>query len=306
MVARFNPPEGWPPPPPGWLPPAGWTPDPTLPPAPDGWRWVIDDATEPLPAVAPGPVDVVVPPPPASAPGPVPGPVAPAQFAPPGQYGVNGVPPVAPRTVRRWPIATATGVVGLVLGLVIGSALGGGDSTTKAEPTASVTKPAAEETSEQPSSPTPTEEPVVDDEGTRTNPFAVGTPFGNEDWTVVLGPTVQNANDLVAAENLYNDPPVAGRQFVMVPVTVTYTGATSGTPWVELSFDFVGSAGNTFGTAMDDYCGVVPGDLTNVGELHPDGVGTGNVCVSVPSEQVAGGVWAVSTMFSDPVFGALQ
>lgn len=36
---RFNPPPGWPAPPPGWIPPPGWAPPPYLPPAPPGWQW---------------------------------------------------------------------------------------------------------------------------------------------------------------------------------------------------------------------------------------------------------------------------
>jgi hypothetical protein len=40
---RFNPPPGWPAPPPGWTPPAGWTPDPSLPPAPPGWQWWVPE-----------------------------------------------------------------------------------------------------------------------------------------------------------------------------------------------------------------------------------------------------------------------
>ncbi len=37
--ARFNPPPGWPPAPPGWVPPPGWEPDPDWPPAPPGWEF---------------------------------------------------------------------------------------------------------------------------------------------------------------------------------------------------------------------------------------------------------------------------
>lgn len=41
----FNPPPGWPKPPPKWEPPAGWTPDPSWPPPPEGWQlWVSPDA----------------------------------------------------------------------------------------------------------------------------------------------------------------------------------------------------------------------------------------------------------------------
>lgn len=40
---RFNPAPGWPAPDdPSWLPPAGWQPDPSWPPAPAGWKTVVD------------------------------------------------------------------------------------------------------------------------------------------------------------------------------------------------------------------------------------------------------------------------
>ncbi|BCB91183.1 DUF4041 domain-containing protein [Phytohabitans suffuscus] len=45
---RFNPPPGWPVPPPGWHPPAGWRPDANWPPAPPGWQfWVVDPPAPP-------------------------------------------------------------------------------------------------------------------------------------------------------------------------------------------------------------------------------------------------------------------
>jgi len=40
----FNPPPGWPKPPPNWKPPKGWTPDPTWPDPPEGWQlWISKD-----------------------------------------------------------------------------------------------------------------------------------------------------------------------------------------------------------------------------------------------------------------------
>lgn len=39
--SKFNPPPGWPKPPPNWQPPAGWSPDPSWPKMPEGWQlWV--------------------------------------------------------------------------------------------------------------------------------------------------------------------------------------------------------------------------------------------------------------------------
>lgn len=52
----FNPPPGWPKPPPSWRPPAGWTPDPAWPAPPEGWLlWLPaetgeDDLTQTPPA----------------------------------------------------------------------------------------------------------------------------------------------------------------------------------------------------------------------------------------------------------------
>ncbi|MBO3750931.1 hypothetical protein J5X84_33075 [Streptosporangiaceae bacterium NEAU-GS5] len=43
-VTRFNPPPGWPAPPPRWSPPEGWEPDTSWPAPPDGWElWVKDE-----------------------------------------------------------------------------------------------------------------------------------------------------------------------------------------------------------------------------------------------------------------------
>jgi hypothetical protein len=53
MVWRFEPPPGWPPPPPGFVPPKEWRPDPSWPAAPKDWTFWIWDATEPVPPPPP-------------------------------------------------------------------------------------------------------------------------------------------------------------------------------------------------------------------------------------------------------------
>jgi len=136
--------------------------------------------------------------------------------------------------------------------------------------------------------------------GTRQNPLEPGVSFTVGDWVVALGETTPDAGEIIAAENVFNDPPAEGRQFVMVEVSVTYTGEKSGRPWLDLSFAFYGADGNTFGSSLslDDYCGVIPNDLMDVGEMFPDASATGNVCVSVPAEQIDGGAWIVEEAFS--------
>lgn len=145
--------------------------------------------------------------------------------------------------------------------------------------------------------------------GTRQNPLDPGASFTVGDWTVQIGETDPDAGEIVAAENQFNDPPAEGRQFVMVEVDVTYTGDDSGHPWVDLSFAFYGADGNTFGTNSDDYCGVIPDDLMDIGEMFPGASASGNVCVSVPAEQIDGGAWIVEAAFSfdsDRTFVALR
>lgn len=40
---KFNAPPTWPQPPIGWTPPPGWSPDTDWPPAPEGWRYWVED-----------------------------------------------------------------------------------------------------------------------------------------------------------------------------------------------------------------------------------------------------------------------
>lgn len=146
-------------------------------------------------------------------------------------------------------------------------------------------------------------------EGTRENPLPPGVTFAVGEYEVQLGKTDTNANDVIAAENEFNEPPADGRRFVMVKATVTYTGDASGTPWLDLSFSFYGSDGNTFGSAMDDYCPLIPNPLEDLNEMFPDASATGNVCVSVPEGQIKQGAWIVEELIAldtDRTFVALK
>jgi hypothetical protein len=146
--------------------------------------------------------------------------------------------------------------------------------------------------------------------GARENPLGAGIVFEVGDWTVEFGETNLDADGVVADENEFNEPPVDGRRFVMVGVAVSYVGQDSGQPWVDLGIEFYGSGGNTFGTGEDDYCGVVPDDLLEIGEMFPDASASGNVCVSVPADQIEGGAWLVEDTWAlddpDRTFVALQ
>ncbi len=124
--------------------------------------------------------------------------------------------------------------------------------------------------------------------GTRDNPLEVGTRIEMGEWDLAVSEVQFDATDAVLEENQFNDPPVDGRQFVLIAVDATYEGDESGTAWLDFSWAVVGSQGNAFGTGTDDYCGVIPDSLDDTGETFPGGSVSGNVCVSVESDQVEG------------------
>jgi len=154
--------------------------------------------------------------------------------------------------------------------------------------------------------PGPDRDAAADEVGSRENPAPLGTTIqigstaGMVDWDVTLGAVTLDADDIVADENRFNEPAPEGFQYAMVPVTVVYRGADTGTPWAELSVDFVSAAGTTH--AASDSFAVVPSPLTDVNELFPGASGSGNVVVAVPSADVEKGTWVLTTLFGDRYF----
>ncbi|MCK9792322.1 DUF4190 domain-containing protein [Isoptericola sp. 4D.3] len=139
-------------------------------------------------------------------------------------------------------------------------------------------------------------EPDLAEEGTRDNPFTFAETVGNDDWTVDLGKPREAWLD-IQAENQFNEAPADGMEYWIVPVEATYTGSETGTPWVDLTVEFVGDDSVTY----SDSCGVIPDDLTDVDELYEGGSAKGNVCVAVPAG--APGTWTLTAgWFADPVF----
>jgi hypothetical protein len=153
----------------------------------------------------------------------------------------------------------------------------------------------------------PTATPLV--QGTRENSLPIGSVVTVGDWRVSVNYVDKDAWDMVHEENQFNDPPPEGRNFVLYGVTATYEGETSGTAWIDLSFKIVGSAGNTFGTGTDDFCGVIPDSLFNAGEALPGATVEGNNCISAEADQLDGGVLTVESLldFQDqPAYIALE
>lgn len=160
-----------------------------------------------------------------------------------------------------------------------------------------------EQTEAEPEAP---EAPAQSEQGTRDNPAPLGTTieiteFGEPIYELTMGPATLEANAAVLEANMFNEPPAAGFQYALVPVTVTYVGTETGTPWIDLSIQFVSAAGTTH--TEGDSLSVAPApSLFDINELFPGGSGTGNVVILIPTDGAAAGTWSVSTLFGDPFF----
>lgn len=150
------------------------------------------------------------------------------------------------------------------------------------------------------------EEKPAEAEGTRANPSPVGSIIQVSDmngptFEVTIGAATLDAGALIAAENQFNEPAPAGMQFIMAPVTYTYVGADAGTPWMDVTIDFVSVAGTTH-TISDAFI-VAPNPTTGINEMYAGASATANIAILVPIADVAAGVWAVSAIFgSEPYF----
>ncbi|MGW0177801.1 DUF4352 domain-containing protein [Nocardia sp. NPDC003345] len=201
--------------------------------------------------------------------------------------------------------ATIVAVVGTVVGFIVflavvsdavdesfDDAFGGGD--------VSVATPAAP----GPAGDSENGEAASTDQGTRTNPYPLGSVITDGDWQVTVNSVTADANDAVATENSFNDPAPAGSQYLLANVTVTYTGTNpqGETPFATISY--VTADGNTVNSY--DSMTVAPDALDTLSPLFQGASTTGNLVFTVPAASATQGTLAVeATMFADKVFVAV-
>ena len=195
--------------------------------------------------------------------------------------------------MKRMTIALALSAL-VIAGCDAGPADGAGGTLVDPDAPAATPTPAPDDAPE-PEEGSDSADPSA--EGTRTTPAALGATARIGDWEVTITDVDLDATAVVLEENQFNDGPADGRSFVLWSIEAIYNGDDSGTAWVDLNWKVVGSAGNSFGSGMDDSCGVIPDDLFNKGETFPGGLVTGNVCVSAETEQLDGGTILVEELF---------
>lgn len=207
-------------------------------------------------------------------------------------------PATEPVTTAEAEVFTEAGEVSAEVGAEIGTE--DAEETSEAAPTPEPTiEDVVEETSDAeeftmpPPAPKAAPRPHVAD-GSREDPIALGDEIKVQDWTVVVN-EVSVGTDEILAENQFNEPPAEGSEFVLISVDATYTGAESGTAWLDLDLTVLGTSGNTF----DSYsCGVIPNDLDENGEQFAGSTVSGNICAELPDDQFDGALLIVEEWMS--------
>ncbi|MBF4621049.1 DUF4190 domain-containing protein [Clavibacter sp. VKM Ac-2542] len=131
------------------------------------------------------------------------------------------------------------------------------------------------------------------------DPLPIGTPVTGEgidgpEWQVTLGTPILDATAAVLAADPTNEPPAAGMQYAVVPVTATYLGSSTGDPLSELALGFLAADGTQY-SAADSFVQAPAPAFTDAYEmLEPQGTASGNVVVEIPIDGAADGLWATA------------
>jgi len=184
----------------------------------------------------------------------------------------------------------------------------GGEASVVEPTTEDDTEPAPEEQSDEPVE----ETEAAGDLGSRSNPAPFGetvtfSEAGTDTWSAFLSNAVLDATDAVAAANQFNEPAPEGMVYAMVTLNVTRLGEEAATPWVDLSVEFVSSAGTTHTIA--DTAAVAPAPtMTDLNDMYAGATGAGNVVIAIPQADSAAGTgnWTITPLFGDPTFFTVQ
>ena len=194
-------------------------------------------------------------------------------------------------------------IVGTIVGFVvffavlatsIDDALSGGEIT--------IEEPAAAEGSEaEPAE----QEDAAPSEGTRDNPFPIGTVISQGDWTLTVNSVNLDATALIAEMNQFNEPAPAGQVYILVNITSAYTGTDAEGELATPSVEFVTSSGNT--VLSSDTFVVTPDQFDTLSTEYEGASVSGNIALAVPTEGLTDGTLAVRPhMLGDKVFVAVK
>lgn len=148
-------------------------------------------------------------------------------------------------------------------------------------------------------------EPDDAEQGTRANPYPLGTAVSDGDWTITINSVELDATDAVLAENPFNDEPAADHVYILANVTAEYIGsnADGDMPWIGLKY--ISAGGRTFDAT--DALAVAPEGFDSTTTLFEGASETGNIALQVSADSVGDGVLTFTPgMFGSPVYVAVQ
>lgn len=149
-----------------------------------------------------------------------------------------------------------------------------------------------------PSAPTPS--PTVEAaEGTREKPIPAGGTAKHSDdsvWVYSVGASDPDGGPEVMNENPYNTI-AEGNTLVLAPVHISVEADASvpdgADPWASFTVSYVTASGNSYGPC--DVALPNPGDLSALGAMYAGAQADFLACASVPSADVIGGLWRVTS-----------
>lgn len=141
--------------------------------------------------------------------------------------------------------------------------------------------------------------------GARENPVPWGKPGRvKSEWEIQIQDINPDAWSVIQPVSSSNEPPQEGQQYVLARIKISYVGKDSGAPWSDLDFKYLGNDSLAY-QAYSRSCGEIPDPLKDVEEMFPGTTLEANVCFSVPSKAISGGLIIVDPGYwEDEVFFA--
>jgi len=124
----------------------------------------------------------------------------------------------------------------------------------------------------------------------------VGQSFPLGVWNLTVQAADTDAWPEIRAENMFNDAPLPGWSYVMVPIRFSNVGTAAGHPFWDIDVDYLGGDQVVYGALSGGQsCGVTPADWSELNDVYPGGTVVANACVVAPTSAIAGGKWRIST-----------
>ena len=139
----------------------------------------------------------------------------------------------------------------------------------------------------------------------RNNPIPFGQPttlINTDGFALWVVDVLENATQLVMAENQFNDPPPDDHQFLIIRIKVKNT-STESKPFIAAwRLNLVGASN----LAISEGCGVVPDDFEGFREIFEGGELEGNICFTIKTSDIGTLVMYDDATQDSRIFYALQ